>query len=111
MSVRIADQTTDSLTLAAGVPLVTTLTVALARQWTLHVTNTGATNAITAIRYRRRLRAGAAVQGPWISVTASLPIAAGNPWEMQSSDDACEEIDVELTSPAGTTATLSVVGT
>lgn len=110
MPVRIADQTVAGIALAAATPVVTTLSVALASRWTLHVYNTGSTNAITAIRYRRRLRAGASVQGPWIAVTASLPLAAGGAWEMQVSDDACEEIDVELTSTSGTTATLSVVG-
>ena len=84
--------------------------MALASRWTLHIHNTGSTNAITAIRYRRRLARGRERPGPWIAVTASLPLAAGGAWEMQVSDDACEEIDVELTSTSGTTATLSVVG-
>lgn len=110
MPVRIADQTVAGIALAAATPVVTTLSVALASRWTLHIHNTGPTNAITAIRYRRRLRAGEALEGPWIAVTASLPLAAGGAWEMQVSDDACEEIDVELTSTSGTTATLSVVG-
>ena len=61
MPVRIADQTVSDIALAAGTPVVTTLSVALASRWTLHVSNTGPTNAITAIRYRRRLRAGASV--------------------------------------------------
>lgn len=110
MPVRIADQTVSAVALAAGTPVVTTLSLALASRWTLHVSNTGPTNAITAIRYRRRLRAGASVQGPWIAMTASLPLAAAGAWEMQVSDDACEEIEVELTSTSGTTADLSVVG-
>ncbi len=61
MPVRIADQTVSDIALAAGTPVVTTLSVALASRWTLHVTNTGSANAITALRYRRRLRAGASV--------------------------------------------------
>ena len=110
MPVRIADHTVAGIVLAAATPVVTTLSVALASRWTLHVYNTGSTNAITAVRYRRRLRAGASVQGPWIAVTTDIPIAAAGVWEMQVSDDACEEIDVELTSTSGTTATLSLVG-
>ena len=110
MPVRIAAQTVSAVALAAATPVVTTLSLALASRWTLHVSNTGPTNAITAIRYRRRPRAGAAVPGPWIAMTAAPPLAAAGAWEMQVSDDACEEIDVELTSTSGTTATLSIVG-
>lgn len=110
MPVRTADQTSAALTLVAATPLVTTLSVALAARWTLHVHNTGPTNAITAIRYRRRLRAGESRVGPWIALIASLPIAAAGAWELQVDGDATDEIDVELTSTAGTTALLSVVG-
>ena len=109
MPVRTADQTATA-TLAAATPLATTLSVALARCWTLHVHNTGGSNDITALRYRRRLRSGDARVGPWISVTTDIPIAAGDAWEMQVDGDACDEIDVELTSTSGTTAALSVVG-
>jgi hypothetical protein len=110
MPVRTADQTSATVTLPAATAVETTLSLALARCWTLHVHNTGSTNAITAIRYRRRLRAGEARVGPWIALTASLPLAAAGAWELQVDGDAAEEIDVELTSTAGTTALLSVVG-
>lgn len=99
-----------SVTLAAATPVVTTLATGRSRSWVLHVRNTGPTNAITAFRYRRRLRAADSVAGPWIAITTDIPIAAGAVWELSVSDDAVEEIDVELTSTSGTTATLSLVG-
>jgi hypothetical protein len=99
-----------SVTLAAATPLVTTLATGKARTWVLHVRNTGGTNAITALRYRRRLRAADTVAGPYIAITTDIPIAAGAAWEMRVGDDGVEQIDVELTSTSGTTATLSLVG-
>ena len=105
-----ADQTYSAITLPAATATARTLLTAYAKTITIHVRNTGSTNAITALRYRRYLRDADTVPGPWIAVTASLPIAAGASWEMQISDDCAWEIEVELTSTSGTTADLSVVG-
>jgi hypothetical protein len=105
-----ADQTHSAVTLPAATATARTLLTAYAKTITLHVRNVGSTNAITALRYRRYLRDSDTVPGPWIAVTASLPIAAGAAWEMQISDDCAWEIEVELTSTSGTTADISVVG-
>lgn len=105
-----ADQTHSAVSLPAATATARTLLTAWAKTITLHVRNTGNTNAITAFRYRRYLREADTVPGPWIAVTASLPIAAGDSWEMQLSDDCAWEIEVELTSTSGTTADISVVG-
>ena len=84
-------------------PVVTTLPLAHARAWRLHIHNTHGSQTITAVRLRRRTHA-AGPSSEWVSITSGLPLAAGDVLAVvPDSDDCAEELDVELTASGSDT--------
>lgn len=104
-----AQQANSDVALAAATPVVTRFKIAHCTRWYLHLYNKGA-GSVTAVRIRRAAVEGA-IEGPWISITANLPILTTARWALDEDSEACFYLDVELTSTAGTTVDLSLVGT
>ena len=104
-----AQQFESDVALAAATPVVTRFKLANCKQWYLHLHNKGA-ESVTAVRIRRIAFEGA-LEGPWISITADLPILTTARWELSEDSEACLYLDLELTSTVGTTVDLNLVGT
>ena len=96
----------------ASTPTVTTLPLDYARTWRLQVHNTHGSQNITALRLRRRTHA-AGPSSAWVSITAGLPLAAGDVLSVvPDADDCTEELDVELTADVDdTTVAFWLAGT
>lgn len=96
----------------ASTPTVTTLPLDYARTWRLQIENTHGSQNITALRLRRRTHA-AGPWSEWVSVTAGLPLAAGDVLSVvPDADDCAKDLDVELTADANdTTVAFWLAGT
>lgn len=111
MTLLATDVQGEAATIGAS-PVVTTLPLAHAKAWRLHIVNNHASQTIDAVRLRRRTHA-AGPSSDWVSVTTGVPIAAGGVLAVvPDADDCAEELDVELTaSGSGTGVALWLAGT
>lgn len=102
MTTRTADEGPLDITCGDGTPGTKLLRLSLAKRWHLVLVNTDGDNTITGLRIRRYPKAGGDA-GPWETITADLPIAAGGAYSVRETDDCSDELEVEITASAADT--------
>jgi len=99
MTTRTADVGPINITCGDGTPGVKTMRLGLAKRWHLVLVNTHGANTITGLRLRRYPKEGGDA-GPWETITADLPLAAGGAYSIRETDDCSEALEVEITASA-----------